>query len=121
MRAGRDGVGRDAYNRRGKPTDRRFGMIGTIRHKGLKRLFEQDDPSGVNAEHANKLRDILATLHAASTVAHMALPNYRLHPLKGHMKGFWAVTVQANWLPRQWVPPARLGSCMGPRYQFPRN
>jgi hypothetical protein len=23
-------------------------MIRTIRHKGLKRLFEQDDPSGVN-------------------------------------------------------------------------
>ena len=36
-------------------------MIKTIRHKGLKRLFEQDDPSGVNPEHADKLRDILAT------------------------------------------------------------
>jgi hypothetical protein len=46
-------------------------MIKTIRHKGLKRLFEQDDPSGVNPEHAEKLRDILATLHAAPTVAHM--------------------------------------------------
>ena len=40
-------------------------MIRKIRHKGLKRLFEQDDPSGVNTEHADKLRDILATLHAA--------------------------------------------------------
>jgi hypothetical protein len=36
-------------------------MIKTIRHKGLKRLFEQDDPSGVNAEHVGKLRNILAT------------------------------------------------------------
>jgi proteic killer suppression protein len=35
-------------------------MVKTIRHKGLKRLFEQDDPSGVNPEHADKLRDILA-------------------------------------------------------------
>ncbi len=26
-------------------------MIRTIRHRGLKRLFEQDDPSGVNPEH----------------------------------------------------------------------
>jgi hypothetical protein len=33
-----------------------------IRHKGLKRLFEQDDPSGLNPEHVDKLRDILATL-----------------------------------------------------------
>jgi proteic killer suppression protein len=39
-------------------------MRRTIRHKGLKRLFEKDDPSGVNREHADKLRDILATLHA---------------------------------------------------------
>jgi proteic killer suppression protein len=46
-------------------------VIKTIRHKGLRRLFEQDDPSGVNSEHADKLRDILATLHAAPTVAHM--------------------------------------------------
>ena len=72
-------------------------MIRTIRHKGLKRLFEQDDPSGVNPEHAAKLRDILAMLHAAPTVAHMDLPGLRLHPLKGRMRGFWAVTVRANW------------------------
>ena len=72
-------------------------MIKTIRHKGLKRLFEQDDPSGVNAEHAGKLRNILATLHAAPTVAHMDLPGLRLHPLKAGMRGFWAVTVRANW------------------------
>jgi toxin HigB-1 len=72
-------------------------MIKSIRHRGLKRLFEQDDPGGVNAEHATKLRDILATLHAAPTVAHMDLPGFRLHPLKGRMKGFWAVTVRANW------------------------
>jgi proteic killer suppression protein len=27
----------------------------------------------------------------------MDLPGFRLHPLKGQMKGFWAVTVRANW------------------------
>jgi proteic killer suppression protein len=72
-------------------------MIRTIRHKGLKRLFEQDDPSGVNAEHVGKLRNILATLHAARAVDHMDLPGFRLHPLKGPSKGLWAVTVRANW------------------------
>ena len=75
----------------------RCGLIRTIRHKGLKRLFEQDDPSGVNPEHAAKLRDILATLHAAPAVTHMDLPGLKLHPLKGQMKGFWAVTVRATW------------------------
>jgi proteic killer suppression protein len=72
-------------------------MIRTIRHKGPKRLFEQDDPSGVNPDHVDKLRNILATLHAAPTVAHMDVPGFRLHPLKGQMKGFWAVTARANW------------------------
>ena len=72
-------------------------MINTIRHKGLKRLFEDDDPRGVNPEHVEKLRDILATLHAAPAVTHMDLPGFRLHPLKGQMKGFWAVIVRANW------------------------
>jgi toxin HigB-1 len=63
----------------------------------MKRLFEQDDPTGVNPQHAEKLRDILATLHAAPTVRHMDLPGFRLHPLKGDLKGFWGVTVRANW------------------------
>ena len=72
-------------------------MIKSIRHRGLRRLFEQDDPSGVNQEHVGKLKDILATLHAAPAVAHMDLPGFRLHPLKGQMKGFWSVTVRANW------------------------
>jgi proteic killer suppression protein len=72
-------------------------MIKTIRHKGLKRLFEEDDPRGVSTEHVEKLRDILATLHAAPTVNHMDLPGFRLHPLKGQMRGFWAVIVRANW------------------------
>ena len=73
------------------------GMIRTIRHKGLKRLLEDDDPRGVIAEHADKLRDILARRDAVPTVADMDVPGLRLHPLKGREKGFWAVTVRANW------------------------
>ena len=72
-------------------------MICSIRHKGLKRLHEQDDPRGVMAEHVVKLRDILARLDAARTVTDMDMPGFRLHPLKGRFKGLWAVTVRANW------------------------
>ena len=72
-------------------------MIQSIRHKGLRRLHERDDPRGVNAGHATKLRDILVRLDAAGTVADMDLPGFRLHPLKGEFKGYWAVTVRANW------------------------
>ena len=72
-------------------------MIRSIRHKGLRRLYEDGDPRGVMAEHAEKLRDILARLDAAGAVADMDLPGFRLHPLKGGLTGFWAVTVRANW------------------------
>ena len=65
--------------------------------QGTEAAFEQDDPSGVNPEHVARLSNILATLHAAPTVAHMDLPGFRLHALKGELKGFWAVTVRANW------------------------
>jgi len=27
----------------------------------------------------------------------LTLPGYRLHSLKGDLKGFWSVTVRANW------------------------
>ena len=72
-------------------------MIRAIRHKGLKRLYEEDDPRGVITEHVVKLRDILARLDAARAAADMDMPGFRLHPLKGEFKGFWAVTVRANW------------------------
>ena len=72
-------------------------MIRSIRHKGLRRLFEDDDPRGVRTDHVEKLQRILARLQAARTVSDMDLPGYRLHPLKGTLKGLYAVTVQANW------------------------
>ena len=72
-------------------------MIRLIRHKGLKRLYEEDDRRGVIAEHADKLRRILARLDAAKAVSDMDLPGYRLHALKGEWLGFYAVTVRANW------------------------
>jgi toxin HigB-1 len=72
-------------------------MIESFRHKGLRRLFEEDDARGVRTDHAEKLKRILSRLQSARTLADMDLPGYRLHALKGDLKGFHAVTVQANW------------------------
>jgi toxin HigB-1 len=72
-------------------------MISSIRHKGLRRLFEDDDARGVDPEHVKKLRNILARLDAVRVVSEMDLPGFRLHPLHGDLKGYWAVTVRANW------------------------
>jgi toxin HigB-1 len=72
-------------------------MIRSFRHRGLKRLYEDEDPRGIIAEHAVKLRDILVRLDAARVAADMEIPGFRLHALKGELKGFWSVTVRANW------------------------
>jgi proteic killer suppression protein len=72
-------------------------MIESIRHKGLRQFFEHDNPKGVNAEHVRKIRQILGALHAAQTIDAMRLPTFGLHALKGDRKGYWAVTVRANW------------------------
>ena len=50
-----------------------------------------------NVDHVAKLGDILARLDAAGTIRDMDLPEFRLHPLKGELKGFWALTARANW------------------------
>jgi proteic killer suppression protein len=72
-------------------------MIKSFRHKGLKRLYEDDDPRGVAAEHLIKLRNILARLDAAGSVEDMNLPGFNLHSLKGQLRGLMAVTVRGNW------------------------
>ncbi len=71
-------------------------MIRSIRHKGLKRLYEDDDSRGVKSEHAEKLRDIHARLDAAGTIADVDVPGFRLHPLTGEKQGYWALRVRAN-------------------------
>jgi proteic killer suppression protein len=66
-------------------------------YKGLRQLFEDDNPRGINAEHVRKIKQILAVLEAAEAIEALQLPTFRLHPLKGDLKGFWAITERANW------------------------
>ena len=39
----------------------------------------------------------MARLDEADTPQALNLPGYRLCPLKGDLRGFWSVTVRANW------------------------
>jgi proteic killer suppression protein len=72
-------------------------MIVSFKHRGLKRLFERDDRSGIRPDLVENVEDILARLNQAMTPQALNLPGYRLHPLKGQLRGFWSVTVRANW------------------------
>ena len=72
-------------------------MIQNFRHKGLRRLFANGEPQGIQADLVGKVENILAVLNRARVPADMDLPGFRLHRLKGDRKGFWSVTVRANW------------------------
>lgn len=72
-------------------------MIKSFRHKGLRRFFETGSTSGVQVSHAKRLRMQLAALDTAQTIDDMDIPGFRLHPLKGEMKGPWSITVSGNW------------------------
>lgn len=72
-------------------------MIVGFRHKGLKRLYESDDPRGLNPQHVGKIAVILGVLDVAKTIEEIDAPSFRLHPLTGDLRGFWSVTVRNNW------------------------
>jgi toxin HigB-1 len=72
-------------------------MIKTFAHKGLKAFYETGSKAGIQATHANRLKLQLAKLDTAIGPDDMALPGWKLHPLKGGMKDHWSVWVDQNW------------------------
>ena len=71
-------------------------VIRSFRHRGMKRLWE-GDPSRVSAALRERLENVLSVLDAAAQAPDVDLPGYRLHRLKGELKGMWSVTVSGNW------------------------
>ena len=72
-------------------------MIASVKHKGLRRLYERGDPSKINPIHLDKVELILADLDAADSIDHVRQPGYRLHELRGKLRGHFAVEVSGNW------------------------
>ena len=72
-------------------------MIKSFAHKGLANYFYNGFKKGIQAQHAQKLADILDRLDAARDITDMKFPGSDLHQLKGKMKGLWAVKVSGNW------------------------
>lgn len=72
-------------------------MIGSFKHKALEKLYTDDSRRGLPHELVERLQLILSVLAQAKQIAELQRPSFRLHPLKGNYKGFWAITVRANW------------------------
>jgi len=72
-------------------------MIRSFKHRGLKALYDGRTARRVTPAHIEKLRDILAVLDRSRGPDDMSIPGFRLHPLKGNLSGYWAVSVSGNW------------------------
>jgi proteic killer suppression protein len=72
--------------------------ISKFRHKGLRRLYEDDEPSGVPAHAVRKIKAIMAALEFADNLSQVTtMPGWKLHPLRGDRKGEYGITVTGNW------------------------
>lgn len=76
---------------------RQTSVIASFRSKALERPYRDDDPRRLPPDMVERIRSILTLLDQASAVSDLERPSLRLHPLKGDLRGFWAVTVRANW------------------------
>jgi proteic killer suppression protein len=68
-----------------------------IKHKGLRLLYEDGDPSRLNAQTIDRLKRILAALNVIAAPEELDLPGYGFHQLKGNRRGTYALTVTRNW------------------------
>lgn len=72
-------------------------LVG-FRHKGIRHLHVGGNAKGVPPAMADKLKKLLFALETAETLDQLGrFPGWKLHPLKGDMKGFWSLTVTGNW------------------------
>jgi proteic killer suppression protein len=72
--------------------------IGSIRHKGLRRLYDHADAVGLPPPYADKIRKMLSSLSYAVSIEDLkAFPIWRVHQLGGDRKGTWSLHVSANW------------------------
>jgi proteic killer suppression protein len=71
--------------------------IRNFAHKGLKRLYAEDNAKGVPPDSANKLRKMLAFLDDMQDPEELrALPSWKVHTLTGDRKGTWSLSVTRN-------------------------
>ena len=72
--------------------------IKSVRHKGLKRLIEDDDERGIRGDLVGRIRNVLTALIAAKDMdAVEGPPGWRIHQLSGDREDEWSISVSGNW------------------------
>ena len=72
--------------------------IRNVLHKGIRRLIEDDDARGVQADVAPKLRRMISFLQDMEREDELrTIPSWKAHQLTGDRKGVWSLFVTKNW------------------------
>lgn len=75
-------------------------IIRSVRHRGLKRLIEDDHTKGLRPDMVNRVRHIVTALIVAENLKMLregAPPGWRMHQLSGDRKGTWSISATGNW------------------------
>lgn len=72
--------------------------IRNIRHKGLRRFVEKNDPRGLPQDYVAKIADIMAFLIDMEDIDEVFdLQKYKPHRLSGDRAGVYSFYVTPNW------------------------
>ena len=72
--------------------------IRNVVHKGLRRLIEDDDSSGVLPAVVAQLRRMVSFLQDMESEDELrTVPSWKAHQLTGGRKGTWSLFVTKNW------------------------
>lgn len=72
--------------------------IRNIRHKGLRRLVEKNNPKGLPQDYRAKIADIMAFLIDMEDIEEVFdLRKYKPHRLSGGRVGTYSFHVTSNW------------------------
>ncbi len=71
-------------------------MIQGFRSRALKRLWNDNDATGVRPDQVDRVRRVLNQLDVASKPEDLNLPGYRFHALHGRPRRY-SVTVTRTW------------------------
>lgn len=75
-------------------------IVRSVRHRGLRRLLEDDTPRFLPSALAGRIRRILTVLLLAEDIDDFiasAPSGWRVHRLTGDRRGEWSVSVSGNW------------------------
>ncbi len=74
-------------------------MIISFKHKGLQLFWEKGNAIKLPADQRNKIRLILDSINTVTILPHdlLQFKNWKIHPLKGDLKGYWSLSVKENW------------------------